>query len=65
LDCEQFKFTAEAQRAQSKTILDINELNQGSPGTAIEILGVKRGTIVFLPFKNLAHFASLRLETSF
>ena len=45
MDCEQFKFTAEAQRAQSKTILGINELNKGILGTGIGLLSEKRGTI--------------------
>ena len=44
-DCEQFKFTAEAQRVQSKTILGINELNKGILGTAIGLLSEKRVTI--------------------
>jgi hypothetical protein len=50
---------------QSKPILDINELSKKILGTAIEVLSVKRGaTFVFLPFKALAYFASLRLKTS-
>jgi hypothetical protein len=41
-DCgEQEGFIA-PQRAQRKTILDINELNKGILGTAIEVLSVKR-----------------------
>jgi len=44
-----------------KTILDKNELSKRILGTAIEVLIVRReATVVFLPFKPLAYFASLR-----
>jgi hypothetical protein len=62
---ENFKNTAEALRAQSKPILDINELSKRILGTAIEVLNIKRETtVVYLPFKILAYFAPLRLETT-
>ena len=50
-----FKDTAEAQRAQSKSIADINELNERILGTAIEVFSVKReATVVFFTFYNLS-----------
>ena len=54
------KYRRDAESAK-KTILDINELSKRILGTAIEVLIVRReATVVFLPFKPLAYFASLR-----
>ena len=60
LGIRKFIFTAEVQRAQSKHIVLINKAGK----RVIELPSVKRRGTVFLPFKTLAYFASLRLETS-
>jgi len=40
-------FTAETQRAHSKTIVDIHALSKRILGTAIEVVSVKRGNSFF------------------
>ena len=57
-----FKFTAEAQ---SKPILNIMNKLKAYPEQAEKCSVQKKGaTVVFLPFKTFAYFASLRLEKS-
>ena len=44
------KLTAEAQRAQSKAIVDRNELGERALSTAIAVLSIKRGATVAFYF---------------
>jgi len=61
-----FKDTAEAQRAKSKSIADINELNKKILGTAIEVLSAKReATVVFFTFYNLGVLCVFAVRNKF
>ena len=48
-----------------KTILDINELSKRILGTAIEVLIVKRGATVVIPFCNLSVLCAFAVKNKF
>jgi hypothetical protein len=58
------EFTAETQRAQRKPYY-INELSKRILGTAIEVLIVRRGATVIIPFFNLCVLCVFAVRNTF